>query len=116
MIHLSDRSEQPAASNFRETLLDEYAAVSDSRDLLQNLFANSVQFQKLQSLRSQVHTECPMEAAQNRIEELRMSRSILESILQEAKEQGLQVRLRTTVQVDLVEPQDRDGYRAGGSY
>lgn len=115
MIDLSDQRDQQVASNFRETLLDEFASVSDSRDLLRSLFANSVQFQKLQSLRSQVHSECPEESAQKRIEELRMSRSILETLLQEAKDQGLEVRLRTTIQVDLVEPQSRDGYRTGGS-
>ena len=98
------RTTRSLPENLEQTLVDQTLSASDARDLLSSLIDASVQHHKLANLRSQVRTENPNWSAKQHIDELHEKRVDLRLLLAEIQRRGLQVRVRTSI--DLVVESD----------
>ena len=80
-------------------LLDDTFTGIDARDILAGLLDSSVNFYKLRSLHTDVHTETPDLGACRCIDELRAAHSDLKQRITEANDNGLRIRVRTTFEL-----------------
>ena len=106
MININRTASQSSTSQ-GEVLADELLTGSEARDLLFALLDATVNFNKLQNLRSEVRTHNPNQAAARRCDELEALRSDLRERLVEADRQGLRVRVRSTFELEV-----EDGFGA----
>ena len=73
----------------------------EARDLVQALIDSTINAHKLRNLTSQVNTESPNGEALQSIRDLRATREALDERLGRACTDGLRIRLRTTIELDI---------------
>ena len=105
MIHINRTANHARNTSQGEVLVDDILSGSEARDILFALLDSTINFNKLQNLRSQIQTQSSEPCAEERRNELEATRSNLREILLEADRQGLQVRVHSTFEIE-VEPED----------
>ncbi len=106
LTQTSDRR-QDAASRY--VVLDETLAHREARDLLSTLLETTIDNYKLQSLSSSVHTNSSDQNAEQQIVRLQAASADVRSLVDEARQLGLRLRIRSTV--ELV-PESEFGFNA----
>lgn len=113
MIGLNPTDDLELEVSPTDIFLDQILSGREARDILLTLLDQHINRQKLQNLRAQVNTQAPDPDAQKALQRLQSARASVRHLLSEAGVRGLNVRVRTTV--ELQEQLDEPVGAAGGA-
>jgi len=114
MIHVSHNGIQRSSSTLDGVLFDEELLGGEARDLLLALLDSTIRFQKLQALRSQVHTHSSNPDVLHSIDDLQARRADVRELAAAAERDGLRLRVRSTIEVEA-QPLGADELPADGN-
>lgn len=103
MIDSSRLNSRWTAPSSTRDLVDGTFRVEEARDLTLALLDSTAALQKLRNLRSQVNLQERDDEAAQELERLEQLRAELERAFGQARSEGLRVRLRTTVELEIGE-------------